>query len=78
LLIRERKKYRKKRRSSQETTGQPWGRVLIPSQGMYMTISWVPTQVEDGNFRLSPRFLDTTLVPHYQPIRRKSVHSGRF
>ena len=78
LLIRERKKYRKKRRSSEETTGQLWGRVLIPPQGIYITISWVPTQVEDGNLRQSPRFLENTLVPHCQPIGRKSAHSGRF
>ena len=28
----------KQRRSSQETTVQPWGRVLVPLQGIYITI----------------------------------------
>ena len=53
-------------------------RVLVPPQGIYITHllsssagTKAPTQVEDGNFRLSTRFLDTTLLPHYQPIRRK-------
>ena len=51
------------KRSSQETIVQPWGKVLDPPQVKYTRISWrssvgikAPTQVEDGNFRLSPRF----------------------
>ena len=44
---------------------QPWGRVLVPPQGIYITVSLTssaetksPTQVEDGNFRMSARFLE--------------------
>ena len=55
----------KQRRSSQETIVQPWGRVLVPTQGIYITIplssyagTKVSTQVKDGNFRLSTRFLE--------------------
>ena len=51
------------KRSSQETIVQPWGKVLDPPQVKYTRISWrssvgikAPTQVEDDNFRLSPRF----------------------
>ena len=29
----------RQRRSSQETTVQPWGRVLFPPQGVHITIS---------------------------------------
>ena len=64
----------KQRRSNQETIVQPWGRILVPPEGIHITIplsssvgTKAPTEVEDGNFRLS-----ITLLPHHQPIRRKS------
>ena len=43
-------------RSSQETTGQPWGRVLAPHQGIHITISLSssaelnPPKVKDVNY----------------------------
>ena len=69
----------KHRKDSQQTIVQPWARVLVPPQGIYITIplsssarTKASTQVEDGNFRLSPRFLEPHLLPHHQPVRRKS------
>ena len=63
--------------NSQETTLQLWGRVLVPPQGIYITIPSssstrikAPTQMEDDNFGLRSRFLSTDLLLHYQPIRR--------
>lgn len=60
-----REEMQKSERSSQETIIQPWDRVLVPPQGIYLTKSLssavgtrVPTQVENGNFRLSTRFLE--------------------
>ena len=54
----------KPRKGSQETIGQPWGRVLVPPQGIYITISLsfsigikAPTRMDNSNFRLSTRFL---------------------
>ena len=54
-----------KQRSSRERKVQPWGRVLVPPQGTHRTLSSIssigtkaPTQIEDGNFRLSVRFLE--------------------
>ena len=60
-----REEMQKLERSSQETVKQSWDRALVPAQGIYMTKpssssvgTRVPTQVEDGNFRLSTRFLE--------------------
>lgn len=69
----------KQRRSNQGTIEQPWGRVPVPSQGIYISNifeffsrNWGPTQVKDGHFRLSTRFLGLALLPHHQPTKRKS------
>ena len=82
---------KKQRKSSQETILQCWGRVLVPPQGTYITVSLsssartkAPTHVEGGNYMLRPQTgwnlkaddwdsWSTTLLPHHQPIRRKSV-----
>ena len=64
--------------------GQPWGRVLVPTRGACITVSLssfdkLPpppphTKVEDGNFRLSPRFLEHHTSP---PTNQKKVtHSA--
>ena len=65
----------KQRKGSQETIAQPWGKILVPPQGIYITITSsfsagtnAPTQVKDGNFRLITR----SLLPHCQPIGRTS------
>ena len=52
----------KQRKGRQETVVQWWGSVLVPPEGIYLTIWYIalssstgtkpPTQVEDGNFRL--------------------------
>ena len=75
----------KQRRSSQETTVQLWGRVLVPPQGLYITISLsssvgtkVPTQVEDGNFRLSTRFLEHRPVTSPPTNQKKVTHPEAF
>ena len=54
----------KPRKGSQETIGQPRSRVLVPPQGIYITISLsfsigtkAPTRMDNSNFRLSTRFL---------------------
>ena len=66
-------------RSSQETIVQSWGRILVPPQGIYITISLnssagtkAPTQVKDGNFRLGARFLEHHPVTS-QPTNQKTV-----
>ena len=57
----------KQRGSSQEAIVQPWGRVLVPPQGLYQYITIplsssagtkAPSQAEDGSFQLSTRFLE--------------------
>ena len=59
LLIRERRECRNEKGAIKKLQG----RVLVPPQGKYTTISLsssvgtkAPTQVEDGNLRLSTRF----------------------
>ena len=62
-----------------------WGRLLLPSQRTYLTKHrWVLLRPEASP---SPRMLisgwargswNTTLLPHHQPIRRKSADSGRL
>ena len=69
----------KQRRSSQEKIVQPWGRVLVPPQGIYTKYLWVLLQI----LKSLPRRRmvtsgwaqgpwSTTLLPCQQPIRRKS------
>ena len=69
----------KQGRNSQEKIVQPWGRVLVPPQGMCLTIplsysagNKAPTQVEDGDFRLNTRFLDHHPVTS-PPTNQKKV-----
>lgn len=69
----------KQRRSNQGTIEQPWGRVPVPSQGIYISNifeffsgNWGPTQVKDGHFRLSTRFLGTCPVTS-PPTNQKKV-----
>ena len=72
-------------RRSQETTVQRWGRVPVPPEGIYITISLsssaatkASTHVEDGNFRLSPRLPEhspATLPPTNQ---KKVTHPAAF
>ena len=59
----------------------PWGRVLVPLEGIHITISLsssvgikAPTQVKDGNFRLTIRFLKDCPVT-LPPISRKKSHT---
>ena len=68
----------KQGRSSQKMIVQPCSRVLVPLQGMRIMISLssfvgteAATQVEDGNFRLSTRFLE-----HHPDtlLGRKHIH----
>ena len=68
----------KQGRSSQKMIVQPCSRVLVPLQGMPIMISLsffvgneAATQVEDGNFRLSTRFLE-----HHPDtlLGRKHIH----
>lgn len=56
----------------------------VPPQGTDTAISLsssagtrAGTEVIDGNSKPSMRFLNTALVPHHHPIRRKSAHSER-
>ena len=79
MLIREGRGMKKQRRSSQEAIVQAWGRVLVPPQGIYITIplsssagTKVPTQEEDGSFRLSTRFLEHHPVAS-PPTNQKTV-----
>ena len=67
----------KQGRSSQETTVQPWGRVLVSPQGIHITIS-LSSSV---GTKAPPRWRMATsgwaqipgaLLTHHQPIRRKS------
>ena len=60
---------------------QPWSRVLVPHQRIYITVSVsyfevtkAPTQVEDGNFRLSTRFLKRHLVTLLPTNQKKVTH----
>ena len=69
----------KQGRNSWEAIVQPWGRVLVPPQGIYMTVSLsssagtkAPTQVEDGNFRLGAWFLGHRPVTS-PPTNQKKV-----
>ena len=65
----------KQRRSSQETIVQESGKVLAPPEGIYITVSLsfagtkAPIQVEDANFRLSPRFLEHCPVAETVQLR---------
>ena len=71
----------KQGRSSQETIVQPWVRVLVPPQGIYITITLnssagnkTPTQVEDVNFRLSTRSLENhPVTSDWLPTNQKKV-----
>ena len=66
----------KQRRNYQETIVQRWGKILVPPRGIYITIplssstgNKIPTHMEDGNFRLSTRYLEyhpVTLPPTNQ------------
>ena len=68
----------KQRRSSQETIAQLWVRVLVPPQGIYITI-FLSSLAE---LTPLPRMVATSgwawdswsiaLLPHHQPIGRKS------
>ena len=58
-----------------------WGRVLVPPQRIYNTTSLsssagtkAPIQVEDGNFRLSPKFLELHPVTS-PPTNQKKSHT---
>ena len=71
----------KEGQSSQETIMQPRGRVLVPPQGIYITVSLsssagtkAPTQVEDGNFWLSTRFLEHRPVTLPPANQKKVTH----
>ena len=72
----------KQRRSSQETIVSPWGRVLVPPRGIHRTLSFsssvgtkAPTQVEDGNFRPSTRFLGHRPVTSPPTNQKKVLHT---
>ena len=78
-------------RTSQETLVQPWGRVLVLPQGMYIIYRTIPLissvgtkapfQVEDGNFKLNTRFLEQHPVTSKPTILMKVVdnmHSDPF
>ena len=74
LLLRERRECRNER----GTIKKLQGRVLVPPQGIYITVSLssaagtkAPTQVEDGNLRLSTRF--PVEVPCYLATSQKKV-----
>ena len=72
----------KKRRNSQETIVQRQSRVLVPPQGIYLNnISLssfagtkAPTQVEDGNFMVSTRFLEHRPVTSPPSNQKKVTH----
>ena len=57
----------------------PWGRVLVPLEGIHITSLSssvrikAPTQVKDGNFRLSTRSLKD--CPVILPISRKKLYT---
>ena len=59
---------------------QTWGRVLVPTQGICLRLSLspsvelVPTQVEDGDFRLSSRFLQHCSVTSPPTNQKKVSH----
>ena len=74
---------KKRGRNSQETTVQPWDRALVPPQGIHITIPLssssgikAPTQVEDGNFRLSTRLLEHHSVTSPSTNQKKVTHSA--
>ena len=74
---------KKQRRSSQETIVQPWGRVLVPPQELYISLNFsigtkAPTQVKDGNFRLSTRFLEHCSVTSPPTNQKKVTHPAAF
>ena len=67
----------KHRKDSQETIGQPWGRVLAPLQGMHIFISVscfteTPTQVEDLRF-LFPVQAEREIPVSSPPTNQKRV-----
>ena len=71
----------KQRKSSQETILQPWGKVPVPPQEIYITIylsssagTKVPTRVEDGNFRLRTIFLGHFFVTSPATNQKKATH----
>ena len=79
--MREWKEYRNKGGSVKKKKAQPWGRVLVPLQGIYITISLnysvgtkASTHVDDGNFRLSTRCLEHHSLTYRQPVRKKSQY----
>ena len=59
---------------------QTWGRVLVPTQGICLRLSLspsvelVPTQVEDGDFRLSSGFLQHCSVTSPPTNQKKVSH----
>ena len=71
----------KQKKSSQETIVQLWDRILVPPQGICITTSLssstgtkAPTQEEDGNFRLSTRFLKLHLFTSPLTKQKKATH----
>lgn len=67
----------KHRKDSQETIGQPWGRVLAPLQGTHIFISVscfteTPTQVEDLRF-LFPVQAEREIPGSSPPTNQKRV-----
>ena len=74
-LIRERRKYRNKGGAINQETIVRWlNRIPVPLWGIYIIIIFqfsagtrAPAQVEDGNFTLSTRFLNTAL-PQFSSV----------
>ena len=70
----------KQGRSSQETIVQLWNTVLVPPERIYIISlsspvgTKTPTQVEDGNFRLSTRFLEHLPVTSPPTSQKKVTH----
>ena len=70
----------KQRRSSQATEVQPWGRVLVLPEGIYVKTpsssvgTKAPTQVEDGDFTLNTRFLEHHPLTSLSTSHKKVTH----
>ena len=75
----EREGMQQQENNHQETIVQPWGRTLVPLQGIYLTTLLIfsvgtkaPTQVEDGNFQFSTSFLE------HRPVTSPSANEKKF
>lgn len=65
----------KQGRSSPETIVHPWGMVLVPPRVLLLELTPITNnQKEDGDFRLSTRFLEHHLATS-PPTNKKKVHT---